>query len=322
MSRSTAYVRDQTTAAPDKAALRAANSRPRSGAGVARMGTGWVWLAGLAACFLWSYWPILTDLRAFWSRNADYSAGQLVPLVSVYLVWRERSFLKAGGVRPSLWGAVLLASAELLRCGAAWYGFGSGERLAVVVGIAGVVLLVGGREAFWRLRWVLAFLLLMLPLPARIHEAVALPLQHLATALAAFLLELAGFFVVREGHILRLNAQTTVGVTEACSGLRMLTAFMFVSAVLAFVISRPAWQKAVLIASSVPIAVVSNAVRSFVTGVFVYYARNPELSEQFHDAAGLAMMPLAVLLSVGLLAFLRLLSPASDPVRLRPPDCK
>jgi exosortase len=191
---------------------------------------------------LWSHWATLVDLRGFWSRNDDYSAGQLVPLVAIYLVWRERAHLRARVARPSPWGLGLLALAELLRLGGVYYGFGSIERLALVAAIAGVVLLAAGRPVFWRLRWVLAFLLLMLPLPARLHEAIALPLQHLATHLAAITLELLGFFVVREGHILRLDAQTTVGVTEACSGLRMLTAFIFVSAVLAFLVRRPACQ--------------------------------------------------------------------------------
>ncbi len=267
---------------------------------------------GLAACLLWSHWATLVDLRGFWSRNDDYSAGQLVPLVAIYLVWRERAHLRARVARPSPWGLGLLALAELLRLGGVYYGFGSIERLALVAAIAGVVLLAAGRPVFWRLRWVLAFLLLMLPLPARLHEAIALPLQHLATHLAAITLELLGFFVVREGHILRLDAQTTVGVTEACSGLRMLTAFIFVSAVLAFLVRRPAWQKVLLVASSIPIAVLCNTIRSAATAVFVYYAQNPDLSEKFHDLAGLAMMPLAIVLSLALLRFLAFLAPVDD----------
>ena len=292
--------------------------RPCSAAGLAALVSAAAtvrrraWLAcalGLAACLLWSYWPTLADLRGFWRRNDDYSAGQLVPLVALYFVWRQRAYLWSQPAQPSPWGFGLLGLAELLRLGAVYYGFGSLERLALVVSVAGVVLLAAGWRVFRRLRWVLAFLVLMLPLPARVHEAIALPLQHLATNLAAVTLELLGFFVVREGHVLRLDAQTTVGVTEACSGLRMLTAFVFVSAVLAFLIHRPAWQKALLVASSIPIAVLCNTVRSAVTAVFVYYAHNPDLSETFHDLAGLAMMPLAILLSVLLLKFFALLNP-------------
>ena len=54
----------------------------------------------LVGCLLWSYWPTLVELRGFWARNQDYSVGQLVPLVALYLVWRERAFLLAKNVRP------------------------------------------------------------------------------------------------------------------------------------------------------------------------------------------------------------------------------
>ncbi len=264
---------------------------------------------GLLGCLLWSYWPTLVELAEFWARNQDYSSGALVPPAVLYLVWRQRAALLARPAQPCWWGMGLLALAEVLRQLGIYYGVGSGERYALVVSIAGVVLLAAGWRVFRRLTWVLVFLLLMVPLPARVHEAVALPLQQKAVASGAFLLELLGFFVMREGHVLRLEDRTSVAVAEACSGLRMLTAFVFVAAVLAFLIDRPRWQKAVLVLFSIPIAVASNSIRVVATSMFIYYADDPGLGEQFHDLAGLAMMPLAVGLSVGLLRFLALLQP-------------
>ena len=302
----------------------------------------------LVACLAWSYWPILVELRTFWSRNEDYSAGQLVPLAALYLVWRDRRFvlgsaakspLKKGTgsepdgpgnrknalprgacplfqrtAKPSAWGIAVLLAAELIRAGGVYYGFGSAERFALVVAVIGAVLLAAGRQVAFRLKWVLAFLVLMLPPPARLHEAIALPLQHHATTLAAVALESLGFFVIREGHVLRIDDQTTIGVSEACSGLRMLTAFVFVCVLLTLLVHRRAWQKAVLLLASVPIAVVSNAARSVATALFVYYARDPSLSERFHDLAGLAMMPLGVVLALGLLRFMRWLDGAKERV--------
>lgn len=276
---------------------------------------------GLLGCLLWSYWPTLVELAEFWSRNQDYSIGALVPLVALYLLWRQRAALLALPARTCWWGLVLLVLGETLRQVGVYYGIGSGERYALVVSVAGVVLLAAGWRVFCRLTWVFAFLLLMVPLPARVHEALALPLQDKAIASAAFVLELLGFFVVREGHVLRLNEDTTVAVAEACSGLRMLTAFVFVAAALAFLIERPRWQKAVLVLFSIPIAVLSNSVRVVATSVFIYYAHDPALSERFHDLAGLAMMPLALAFSVALLNFLNLLRPsravnaAAEPTR-------
>lgn len=276
----------------------------------------------LAACLLWSHWPTLVELQAFWSRNADYSAGQLVPLVALALAWRKRQALRRLPVRPAWAGALLLVGGEVLRWFGLEYGVATAERLALPVSLAGVVWLAAGHQVFRQVFWILAFLLLMIPWPSRVHEAVAIPLQHIATLLAAAALELLGFFVVREGHVLRLDDQLAVGVTEACSGLRMLTAFIFVSATLALLVDRPRWQRIVLLLASLPIAVLSNAVRSTATAVFFYAVRDAKLNEQFHDAAGLAMMPLGLLLCLGLLRFMSWLS-APDPAERaapRPPS--
>ncbi len=268
----------------------------------------YVALTALLGCLVWSYWPTLTELRAFWAGNQDYSVGALVPLVALYLVWRQRRGLLAEPAQPCGWGLAVLIWAELMRQVALYYGVASGERYAIILSVAGVVLLAAGWRVLGHVGWILVFLLLMVPLPSRIHEAIALPLQRLATMAAVVALELLGFFVVREGHVLRLDEQTSIGIAEACSGLRMLTAFTFVAAVLAFLIHRPRWHKGVLLAASIPIAVLSNAIRSVLTALVVYYAQNPALSEAFHDGAGLAMMPLGLLLSLGLLKFLGWLS--------------
>ena len=245
----------------------------------------------------------------YWRLNEDYSAGQLVPLVALYLLWRERAAFAPDRVRIGWWGLGVLALSEALRLAGLYFGYATAERLALVVAFVGALWLAAGTVAIRRVAWVLVFLLLMIPLPARLHEAVALPLQNLATLLATVVLELLGFFVVREGHVLRLDERTTVGVTEACSGLRMLMAFVFVSAVLAFLTRGPAWRRVVLLAAAVPIAVFCNTVRSVLTALFIHSVRDPRLCDLFHDWAGLAMMPLGLLLALGLLRGLDWLAP-------------
>ncbi len=269
-----------------------------------------VWLGcGLAAVLLWSYWSTVVDLVLFWQRNQDYSVGMLVFPVALCLVWRKRD-----QVGPQHWsfswlGVLALVAVECLRLSGLFFGVGSAPRYALIGAIGATVLAVAGRRVFWRLRWVLLFLLLMVPLPGRVHEAIALPLQTLASASAVFGLELFGFFVIREGNVLRLESGHVVGVAEACSGLRMLTAFVFVAAVLAFLAPRPRWQRLLLVLASLPIAVAANCLRVIATSLFVHYSDSAELTERFHDIAGLAMMPLAILACLGLLKLLAFLQP-------------
>jgi exosortase len=300
-----------------KPTAQAAGRRPQSDAADAAgaaSGAGAVLgaLALLAGCLVWSYWPTLRELVEFWRRSEDYSVGALVPLVAIGLAARDWAALRRLPVQPCLWGLLVLAGAEGLRLGGEFFGVGSGPRYGIVVAVVGVVLLAGGPAFVWRLRWIFVFLLLMVPWPARVHEAVALPLQLAATHGTVFGLELLGFFVVREGHVIRLEDQTSVAVTEACSGLRMLTAFIFVAAVLAFLSDRPRWQRAALLLGSVPIAVLSNALRGVATAMFMFYVRDERLGELFHDGAGLAMMPLALLMSWGLMALMKWTSDCGD----------
>ena len=101
-----------------------------------------------------------------------------------------------------------------------------------------------------------------------------------------------------------MDRQAAVLVGEACSGLRMLTAFVLTAAVLCFMVRRPALHKIVLLASSLPIAVLANGLRVLVTSVCVYGSGDATFEQRFHDAAGLAMMPLAVLILLGELMLL------------------
>jgi len=71
---------------------------------------------------------------------------------------------------------------------------------------------------------------------------------------------------------------------------------------------RPAWHKIVLCLASVPVAVLCNAIRVLATTLFFHYSQSTVLEEQFHDAAGLAMMPLAILMLLGVLKLLGLFS--------------
>jgi exosortase len=192
-----------------------------------------------------------------------------------------------------LLGLFVVVAAFLFRLVGSALMLSSVERFSLVIVIVGIVLLLFGATVTRRLGWVLAFLLLMLPWPNRIHAAVSLPLQTLATKSTVFVLETLGYLVVREGNILKVG-DTSVAVAEACSGLRMLTAFLVVAALVAFLSRRGAWQKAVLLLSSVPIAILCNTIRLTATALAFTAGWGAHVNEFFHDFGGVAMVPLAL----------------------------
>lgn len=276
-------------------------------------GRAWLWLipaAGLLGLLLWAYWGVIEPLVDDWRFDENYSVGQLVPPAALWLIWRERRRLRRCAVRPSGWGAVLLLAGQAVRLAGMLDVRESLERYSLVLTIWGLVLLIAGAQVFRRLAWVMLFLLLMLPLPGAVHNRVSNPLQAQATAGAVVLLELSGVTVTRQGNVMLLNDNVTVAVAEACSGLRMLTAFIVVAAVLAYIVDRPRWQKLLLLLSSVPVAIACNLLRLFLTAQ-LYIRTDSQTAERFfHDFAGLVMMPIAVGLLMGeLWVFSRLVTP-------------
>ncbi len=257
-------------------------------------------LAAVAlAALLWSFWAVCQDLLTEWLNNENYSVGLLVPLAAVYLVWQTRDQLLTCPLKPCWWGLGLVLAGLAARMFGLLQMFQAAERYALVITLSGVVLLTLGWRVFWRLKWVLLFMMLMVPLPGRVHNAIAGPLQRFATVGAVFLLEVFGLAVSNEGNTIVLNGDVHLNVAEACSGLRMLTAFVVVAATMAYVIDRPKWQKLVIFASSIPVAIACNLARLFATAMLWLLISGDLAQWFFHDLAGWTMMPLAVLLLIG-----------------------
>ena len=258
-------------------------------------------LAGLLllGTTVWAYWATITDLCKEWQSNEDYSAGQLVPLVALIFIWVERQRLARCAPKPCWWGGIaLLVVAQLARAFGLLFMFESGERYSLALTVVALVLLVAGRHVLRCVSWILLFLFLMVPFPGQLHNRISGPLRELATKGSVFLLEVFFNEIRYEGHIIYFK-EHALGVLEACSGLRLLTAFIIVAYFIAYMVKRPRWQKTVVVLSSIPIAVICNVLRIFVTALLIAMVSSEMGEKFFHDFAGLVMMPAAVMLIFG-----------------------
>jgi len=250
-----------------------------------------VLVAVLTALLLFSYWPGFLNARAAWT-SPQYSHGWLVPLFAVALFFWWRQPLPA--VTPSArWaGLGLLAASFALRLFVARYRIITIDMYTFVPALAGATLLSGGWSMF---RWAclpVGFLIFMYPLPDEATRYLLGPLQTLATAVSTFGIQTLGIDAVREGNRI-IVGDNHLGVVDACSGLRMLTIFVALSAAIVM-LGRGDWlENVVILLSSIPIALIVNAIRITITGVM--YTFNPDIAEKiFHDWAGYFMMPLAL----------------------------
>ncbi len=216
-----------------------------------------VLLLGLVA---WLYWYPLVRWEAIWNANDAWSYGYFIPVVAV-LITHFRLQEKGGRpMRPCAWGLALVLGGLVLRIWPQMLRFSYPGEITFVLVVAGVVLWMLGWEMF-KVLWVpVAYLWLMIPWPDRIYGRIALPAQQMAAIFTEKFLAIIGTPVLRRGNVLELESGP-LQVAEACSGLRLLLAFVALGVMMAFINRRSSWQRAVIIISSVPIAVFCNFIR-------------------------------------------------------------
>ena len=219
-----------------------------------------------AALIVICYAPTLRGMFDQWRTDEDMGHGFVVPAVILWIVWRERVRWRTLPMQGSAWRfAVLAVGAMLQLVGALGAGLFASS-VAFLITIAGAVLCFGGIPLLRA--WTFPFLvaLFMLPKLAVVYNQVTLPLQLLATRIAAGMLSIASIRVIREGNILDV-AGHRISVLEACSGIRYLLSLGFVAVVFAYLSDAKPWMRIALLAASVPVAILANALRVAATGL-------------------------------------------------------
>lgn len=250
------------------------------------------------------YWPVLAGLIAQWYLDPNYSHGFLIPVMSVYFVWERRLILARMTPRPTWWGLGIVLFGLLMltigQIGAELFL----QRFSLVVVIAGLVLLILGRDALGVLSFPIAFLIFMVPIPAIIMNAIAFPLQGFAAQTAASCLAALEIPVLREGNIIIL-AHTALEVAEACSGIRSLMSLLALGTAYAYFSERVMWKRWVLVAAAIPVAIAANAFRVAGTGVLAHYFGDEVAQGFYHDFSGWLVFVVAFLLLLSIGAVLR-----------------
>lgn len=220
--------------------------------------------------------PIYLLVRDWWNLP-EAGHGLLLGPVAIWLTWRS-------GIRPDATpnravGVILLALAVLVRFAAGLAAELFTMRASIVMALAGLTIYHFGFRQL--VRWWLPFALvcLSIPLPELVTQALALPLQFKASRMGAALLELRNVPVRLTGNVIQLPGRQLF-VTEACSGLRSLTALLSMSVLLGALVLRSPVARIGLVALAIPVAIFINGIRVFLTGFLVYFV-SPSFGEGF-----------------------------------------
>ncbi len=275
---------------------------------------GWVLLAG---CFAFLYHHVIFKLVHDWYTDENYSHGFLIVPIALYFVWERRNKLKEARRGFSCWGlALVVGSMAFLFAGT----LGSElflTRISILGTIAGVVLFLYG---WGRLRILLppiAFLLLMIPIPAIIFNQIAFPLQLLASRFGEMALTVCQIPVMREGNIINL-ANTSLEVAEACSGIRSLISLLTLGIVYGYFTDSRIWVRTILTIGAIPIAIAANGIRVAGTGIAAHYFGPGAAQGFFHTFSGWVIFIAAFIMMFILYRVIAWISPTpenSEPTR-------
>jgi exosortase len=244
------------------------------------------WQATLLTLLLvWLYSSILFHLAKQWSNDPNFSHGFFVPAFSLFVLWQDSGRLARQPRAPSLWGLLIIVFALFVLVMGVLGAELFLSRVSLILLIAGLVIFFRGWPMFRAALFPLAFLILMIPIPAIIFTQITFPLQILASKLAALLLPLLGVPVLREGNVINLPAMP-LEIAEACSGIRSLLSLAVLAIIYGYMAEERMWIRFTLALASIPIAVAANSLRIVGTGLLVQYWGPDKAEGFFHTFSG------------------------------------
>src|SRR4030095_9618541 len=138
-----------------------------------------------AVAFMLCYGGVLWNLSSFWAANSVYSYGFAVPLISGYIVCSRWSHVKMARFAPDyVWGPAFIVGGISILCVGRLGALASLEGISLIPVLAGLVLLLAGRQTLRAVWFPLTYLLLMLPVWSYLFNSLQTPSQEFSAAIA------------------------------------------------------------------------------------------------------------------------------------------
>jgi exosortase len=267
--------------------------------------------AALWAVSLLLRWRALVDTFTLALRDDQQTYLLLILPVSaalIFLEWRPLRTVVALNVRG---GFVFLTSAVLIAGSAFGWPVAapsdvqlSIRMLALVLWWIGAFLLCFGSRASRLVTFPLCFLLGLIPLPQLAVRAIVALLQQGSAWAARVLFEVCGVPVMQDGVLLTIPG-LTLQVAKECSSIRSSSMLLVTTMVLAQLMLRSPWRKALVIGLAVPLSVAKNGLRIFTIAMLGTRVDPAYLTGRLHHEGGIVFFAIILLLTFAVLWILR-----------------
>ncbi len=250
------------------------------------------------SCFVWLGRRWRDSAASF--GGGDYSHAWLIPLISAWLVWRQRAALRTAPAGVSLTGFAVTAFGLFLHWAGARAQQPQASAVAMVVLCWGIPLYLRGWPTARILLFPCAYLLFCIPW--NFFDSLTFPLRLVASMISAGVLNGIGIASVRAGTAIYSadGSGFNFDVADPCSGIRSLLAMMALTALYAYFRRGSIVKRWILFVGSLPLAMAGNIAR-IVAIAIVARVLGPEAAEgAYHSLSGYIFYTVAVLLMLGL----------------------
>jgi len=234
--------------------------------------------------------------NAFGNPQEDMAFARFVPLFSLFALWHGRRRTLGALGTPSACG--LLFALPFLALG--FLGVRGMQLRLEIVAFVGLLIATPwalyGRRAAASVLFPALYLLFCIPL-ATFLDVVTIHLRLFATGAAGFLLQLSGVDIVREGTMLAAaDGSFAIDVADPCGGLRSIFALVSFAVAYAYLGLETWRQRFLVVALSVPLAVVGNVMRIVSVCVIAKSGLKGVAPGFCHDVAGTLSFVVAAVL--------------------------
>lgn len=253
-----------------------------------------LWLPLLVFAVLWV--DLVRQLSYIWDTNEQYAYGWFVPLLALGLF--SKRWVTRPLPQPSTLGFLLSASCFLLclfllplrvihEINQDWSLCGGILSLSVVALSLGALFLQGGWPWVRHFLFPVCFILVAVRWPYRIEHSLTYRLMDLVASLTVDVLGWLDIPALQKGNLIEV-ATGTVGVDEACSGIRSLQSTIMAALFLGELNLLPWGRRLLLLAAGVPVAFSLNVAR---TTFLASQASSSGLGavDRWHDSAGMTI---------------------------------
>jgi len=245
----------------------------------------WV-LVAVIVVVVAAYWQLLVWMVERWWNSDYYGHGFLIPLVSGYLIYRQRQALKELPRENFRWGPPVVVGALTLHIAATWLDVHFPSGFALVATIFGLIIWLWGWPVARAVIFPVGFLVFMVPVARLLVDQFAQPMQLFGAHLAGGLAGAIGSEVIVEGTTIHMPIYT-FEVAIPCSGLKSSIAMSALAALLGYLVVAPMNKKLLLFTASIPVALLANAARIFLTLVLGQTLGPAAAEGFFHSVSGI-----------------------------------